>query len=403
MSYISIPITASGGTVDNYLGFSTYANVLFFTASPVTLTTSLALTPSVDQAGASFNVRWNADVTLSTFAVTICGFTISQDQVNQKGNFSCYYDGASWTVFYNADGSDQPQIAQGVAVVTVPVSGTLTLEAGVDRAYQRLVGSPTTLSGNYVVTASTSGIKEGSQFQIEIGGSVTIGSNTMTVFGISLTAAQALSGGILILATFDGSVWRGVATSKPITGADLGAQAALTLLGNATNASASPTAISFATDGAVMQRSGSSLIASLLTAANFSTELKGVTLASTNVSSAQILSSFSSPVKILDAPAAGVIYYPLAVIVDATYGSATYAANLDVEVNIFGATSALCEQDGLLGFASSAVTVIPVNALGSYSSQLAKGTGAVMQLRTKTGNPTTGDSTMVVHVLYVSI
>lgn len=402
MSYTAITLTSAGATIDNYVGSNNYVNILIL--GTATLAANVVINPSTAARGASFNVRWNGVITLSTFAVTICGQTIKQDQLNQKGNFSCYYDGSNWTVFYYADGSDMPQMAQGSSTIAVPTGGTTTLVAGVDKFYQRAVGSPTTLSSNYTITASTSGIKAGSQFFVEIGGSVTLDGNTMTVFGVDINSAQASSGGVIIIATFDGSAWRGVSTSKPITGADLSPQAALTALVNATNASASPTALNFAVDGAVLQRSGSSLVASLLTAANFdSTSLLGVQIQSTNLSSAQILSSYSSPPKILDAPAAGKINYPIAVIADLTHNGTDYTTNLDADIFLFGATAPIYEIVDLWGYTSSAVTVFIPNILASYSPTLAKGTGATMQLRTKVGNPAVGDGTVTIHVLYVTI
>ena len=169
MTYLPITLTASGITFDNFLGQNNYGNVVV-SSSAITLVGNVVINPSVAIGDASFRIIWNADVTLSTFSVTICGKTINQDQVNQSGLFDCYYNGSAWSVQYIADGTDLPQQAQGVTAVAVPTSGTLTLVAGVDTTNQRLVGSPTTLVAGYNVTASTTGVKAGSTFVIEIGG-----------------------------------------------------------------------------------------------------------------------------------------------------------------------------------------------------------------------------------------
>lgn len=400
MSYTAITLTASGGTFNNYVGYNTYANILALTGSPVTLTANVVINPSVSIGGASFKVRWNADVTLDTFSTSICGVIINQDQVNQSGTFDCYYDGSAWSVQYFADGTDQPQEAQGVNAVAVPVGGTLTLVAGVDKRYQRLVGSPTTLSSNYTVTAATLGVKEGTQFEIEVGGSVTIGANSFTVFGVNVNAAQALSGGVLITATYDGSVWRGVATSKPITGADLSPQAALSVLVNATNASASPTAFPFGVDGGVLQRSGSGLVTSLLSSLNFDSSLRSLKYVAVPVSSAEILAGFTTPIALLPA-SVGVTNVPLFAVFECIYGSATYAGNLDVVISSAGAAQNAMQQSGLLGFTSSGFTYCTKLVVGSFAEQLVK--GAATNMSVLTGNPTTGDSTMIVHLIYVSI
>lgn len=400
MSYTAITLTASGGTFDNYVGYNSYANILILTSSPVTLTGNVVINPSTATLGSSFKVRWNGVVTLSTFSVTICGVTINQDQVNQSGTFDCYYDGSAWSVQYFADGTDLPQEAQGVNAVTVPTSGTLTLVAGVDKKYQRLVGSPTTLVAGYNVTASTSGVKAGSQFLVEVGGSVTNSGNAFTVFGVTISDAQALNGGVLVTATFDGSVWRGVQTSLPLSASQLTAQAALSVVANATNASASPTAFTFGTDGGVLQRSGTSLVASLLSEANFNAKTFPLKYEAIPISSPEILTGFSSPVTIL-AGVAGKINVPVLVVWETTYNAATYAANLNALITTSGKTDPIIQQNGLLGFTASGYAVTQVLGVGAFQDRVAVNTA--LEFSVGTGNPTTGDGTLTIHLFYVQL
>ena len=399
MTYLPITLLAAGISFDNYLGQNSYGNVLV-NSSAITLVGNVVINPSVSIGGASFKVRWNADVTLSTFSVTICGITINQDQVNQSGTFDCYYDGSAWSVQYFADGSDLPQNAQGSTAVTVPVSGTLTLTAGVSTQYQRLVGAPTILAGNYNVTAGTSGVKAGSSFIIEIAGGVTTGSNTFTVFGVSISAQQALNGGVTVNAYFDGSVWRATQTSKPITAADLGSQAALSVVANATNASASPSALAFANDGDVLVRAGAALAAQKLSTSNFDTSTFPLKYIPYNLSSSEILNSFSSPVTIL-AGVAGVTHVPVLVVWETTYGSIAYATNTNAIISAAGGSTQVIQQNGLLAFSASGFAVNSIVSVGSFQTQIVK--GAALRFSTLTGNPTAGDSTIKIHLFYIDV
>lgn len=399
MSLLSNQITASGGTVDNFV-FGQYVSLYIFSSGSVTLTSSYSITPSTNLSGAFFRVRWSADVTLSTFSVTICGITINQDQVNQSGTFECFYDGSAWTVQYFADGSDLPQNAQGATSVTVPVSGTLTLTAGVDTQYQRLVGAPTTLAANYNVTAGTSGVKAGSSFIIEIAGGVTTGANTFTVFGVTISAQQALNGGVRVDAYFDGSVWRATQTSKPITAADLGAQTALSVVANATNASASPSPLAFANDGDVLVRAGASLIAQKLSTSNFDASTFPLKYATYNLSSSEILNSFSSPVTIL-AGVAGVTHVPVLVVWETTFNSVAYATNFNGAIRAAGSANPAIIQNGVLGFLVSAFAMTPISTVGSFAQQIIK--GANIEYFTQVGNPTAGDGTIKIHLFYIDV
>lgn len=402
MSYTRIQLTASGISLDNTSITGEVFDVSLYTTAPVVLIGNVTVAPTV-YAGeeSSFSLRWESDITLSTFSVVIAGVTVSQDQVNQSGTFTCFYDGTAWDVQYFANGIDLPQAAQGVTNAIVPVGGTLTLVAGVDTAYQVLVGSPTTLTSNYTVTAGTSGIKAGSQFQIEVSGGVTLGANTMTVFGISVNANQALNGGIIIYATFDGSVWRGVSTSKPLSTADLDAIAALSVVANATNASASPTAVPFAVDGAVLQRSGTGLTTGLITSTNIDPSLQVMKVAIVPVSSAQILASQTTPIKVLDAPGAGYVNVVYSVLVKCTFNTTAYTTNLNANIVSFSGSEKLMVATGLWGFAASGIDQFFLYNPGAASNQYVA--NDILRLASSVGNPAAGDGTATVYVTYTTL
>jgi hypothetical protein len=397
MNYTRIQITSAGISLDNTTPTGQAINILAYTSAPVTLLGNVVINPSVS-AGipSSFSLRWEAILTLSTFSVVVAGVTFPQDQVNQNGTFSCYYDGTTWTVQYFADGKDQPQAAQGVTNVPVPVGGTLTLTAGVDAAYQRLVGSPTTLTSNYTVTAGTTGIKAGSQFQIELAGGITIGANTLTVFGIIINANQALNGGVIILATFDGiSTWVAASTSRPVSTADITPMVARTIMGNATNATAAPTDITFPTDFGVLQRNGTALTTGLLTADNFAVGTPVMQLAVTSLSSAQILASFTTPIKILDTLATYAIIHNIVILMGV---GTVYGTNTDARIYFQMATDDLMVADGVWGATSSGGYQAFFLNLGTTAYQIGKASD--LFIATSTGNPTGGTATAEVLVYY---
>lgn len=403
MNYFKQQITSAGVTLDNSTPLGQVYSVLAYTTAPVTLLGNVVINPTVTAGmDASFSLRWEANLTLSTFSVVIAGVTLAQDQVNQNGTFSCYYDGTTWSVQYFADGKDQPQAAQGVTDIPVPVGGTKTLTAGVDTAYQRLVGSPTTLTSNYTVTAGTTGIKAGSQFQIEIAGGITIGANTLTVFGISINANQALNGGVIILATFDGTNWVAASTSKPISTADIDPVAARTVMGNATNATAAPTNITFPTDFGVLQRNGTTLTTGLLTASNFdTTSVVATQVAIVSLTSTQIKNSNTAPITILPAPGVGRVNVISSILASCTFVSVAYTVNLDVQVYALAGTAKLFLRDDLLGFTSSGI-----DQLYPYEtnvSEFQNAANSAILFTTAGGNPLTGDGTITLRIIYQTI
>jgi hypothetical protein len=403
MNIIPNQITASGGTLDNYV-FSEYANLYLFSSGAITLTSSFSITPSTNVSGAFFTVRWNANVTLGGFTTTICGITINQDQLNQTGTFECYYDGSAWSVQYFADGTDLPQNAQGYTSVSVLVSGTLTLTAGASTVNQRLVG-PTVLAGNYNVTAGTSGVKAGSEFMITIGGGVTIGSNTFTVFGQSISASDALNGGALVIATFDeaAGVWRSIYVNKEVAINQLASIAALSVIANATNASAIPTAVSAASNGGVFMRRSNALGFNPIASDNFtsSTDTLPLKYLAVTINSANVLTSFATPVNILNSTTAGGLPIIQSVLFGMSSGGSAYSSHTNIGIRPVGGSDDICSYNGALAISGTdfyALELIPnAPAVGGIVF------GNDIEFYTKTGNPTGGTRSVLLMIIYTVI
>ena len=401
MNYFKQQITASGLNLDNTSLIGQAYSVLAYTTAPVTLLGNVVINPTITVGFiSSFSLRWEANLTLSTFSVVIAGKTLAQDQVNQTGTFDCYYDGTAWSVQYFADGKDQPQAAQGVTDIPVPVGGTKTLEAGVDTAYQRLTG-PTTLTSNYTVTAGTTGIKAGSQFQIEVAGGLTIGANAVTVFGVNINENQALNGGVIIFATFDGTNWVAASTSKPITTADIDPVTALSVMGNDTNTTAAPSNIPFSTDFGVLHRNGNSLTTALLTAESFdSTSIVMNKVSVVTLTSAQILAS-NTPITIVPASGLNTINVISSITVTCTFDTTAYTGNTDVSVFFPSSSDKLFFGVDLWGYAASGVSQLNNFNVAAQAFQYV--TNEPLNLQTDTSNPTGGDGTAKITVIYQTI
>jgi hypothetical protein len=402
MNLQNIALTSAGATADPFISFGIpYQS--YYVSGTATLTSNVSFASTTSVQGGTYIIWWDADITLSTFSVTIEGQVINQDSLNQGGIFTVYYNGSAWVVSYTANGIELPQENRGAASVAVPSGGgTLTLVAGIDKQYQRFSSSAVTLTSNYTVNAATSGVKDGTVFILDFVGGITNSGNTVTAFGVSIPEAQALAGGMAILATFDATVnvWRAITINKPVTLSTLSNQAALTVVANATNASAPPTALSFGTDGGVLQRSGTSIVTSLLSAVNFGSAVAPIKYATYNLSSAEILNSFSVPVTVL-AGVAGLAHVPLFVVWETTFGTTPYATNTNAVIRAVGASERIVNQNGLLAFGVSGLFVTSFTQFGAFQTTLVK--GAALTFSTLTGNPTAGDGTILVHIFYIDL
>ena len=115
MTLENYTLTASGGT---YSILGDGVNVT--TASPITLSSSFSILASFNRKDYPLTIRWNANVTLGVFGITIGGIAVPQDQVNQRGTFELMYDGTGYTLQYFPDFTQKPQENYGVTTITVP-------------------------------------------------------------------------------------------------------------------------------------------------------------------------------------------------------------------------------------------------------------------------------------------
>jgi hypothetical protein len=257
------------------------------------------------------------------------------------------------------------------------------------------------LISSYTVDAYTVGIKAGSQFQIEIVGGITLGANTLTVFNISINANQALNGGVIVIATFDGLNWVAASTSRPVTTADIDPIAARTVMGNPTNSTAAPSDITFPTDFGVLQRNGSALTTGLLTSASFDpASIVANRVSVVSLTSAQILAS-NTPIVIVPASGLNTVNIISSITVACTFGTTAYTGNTDVSVYYLSGSNNLFLGVDLWGFAASGVSQL--NNFNAASQSFQYVANADLLLETNTSNPTGGNGTAKITVIYQTI
>lgn len=405
MTYTPITLTSSGGTFDPYAGFGDfYINYQFSTSGAVTLAANVVVSPTVTSGvPISFSILWTAELVLSSFSVSICGILFNQSDVNQTGVFNCTYNGTSWTVIYTPDASEQPQVYYGVASVTAATSGTTTWVAGVDRAYQRVSGAPTTLVGNLIYTAATSGVKDGTQMTVEIAGSITVGSNSLIVFGITISAYDALNGGVAVVATFDATagVWRSYASNRQNSIQSLSPIAGRSVVGNTTLNTLPPSVIEFYTEGDVLMRTGGAVIAQRISQENCQPGILIGFYTRVNISNAVAKQLFTTPATIAlsSSLGSGGINIPYLILLEVVYGSAPFASENTVNIRFAGASSPIYTQVGGLATSSSNIFMfVPVTGTIS-TSQFVRNVD--LELYCPSANPTVGTgSTLKIHCFY---
>jgi len=400
MELLEIALTSAGASVQPYTGISAnYSS--YYVKGTATLTSSVSFASSASIQGGSYIIWWDANITLGNFSVAIEGQLINQDSLNQGGIFSVYYNGSAWIVNYSANGIEQPQENRGVNSVNVPsAGGTLTLIAGIDKQYQRFSSSVVTLTSNYTVNASAAGVKDGAVFILDFVGGITTNGNTITAFTtVNIPEAQALAGGMAVIATFDATVnvWRAITINKPVTLSSLPKQAANSIVANATNASAVPTAIPITTNGYVLKRESNALVGGLITSDNFDPSILPSTFIRIPITNAQLLTGFSIGGKIADAAGAGTMVVPIKAQLRVVFGSAVFTNNLNLIISHTSASNSIMRQEGGLGAASTLMFDFYPTTGVINTSQLIENSS--LNWRIETGNPSAGTGTSA--VLYV--
>lgn len=252
-------ITTGGGTINLDVSQSTITRYIF--DGTATLSSSWTIqSTGTPVAGMEFDIRWYAQVSLDGNNVTIFGQVLTQEQAENNLKIIAYYNGSTWDVLIEVTDVVDDEY-KGAEEVVVPTSGTLTLNAKLNKKIQKFTGNPT-LIAPYAVTGDVASALEGDEFFLDWRATVTTSGSTITLFGIVLTTQQALSGNLVVHAYFDGSAWIGklVVSEVYINEVDntkLSDMAALTVKANANNTSDSPQDVSASSANTVFKRNNS--------------------------------------------------------------------------------------------------------------------------------------------------
>lgn len=174
----------------------------------ITGTATLAAGYSISAAGTpnrptTFRIYYNANVTIGgANNVVIFGQTLTAEQA-LKGHcmIEILYDfvAAAWVVSV-LEGFDTNY--EGLTVTDMnPAGDTITLTSN-SKQVQYFRSNAVPLTGNYSVTYSGT-FRDGQTFFLKYAGLFTLGSSTLTIFGVVIDAAQALLGDSTVIAWYD--------------------------------------------------------------------------------------------------------------------------------------------------------------------------------------------------------
>lgn len=209
------------GNIDPYVSFqvlnntSTYTIDLadniklykLYTSGTITMANSLSIgVTGTPVEGTHIEIDYTGRISLSgtLYTVTVLGVQIGQEALLENTRIICDYTNSAWAVkvLKTAQLSEYRVIQN----ITMGTSGTVTLTPGTNGNYLKVSGSPT-LSGNYTITGTVG--NNGDVFEVfyEATPDTSNGSHVVSIFGYTLTDAQAVAGALYIKAISNGSTW----------------------------------------------------------------------------------------------------------------------------------------------------------------------------------------------------
>lgn len=328
--------------------------------------------------------------------------------------------------------------------ITILAAGTTTsLPVGdaVDIYDIKANGGSVTLLGSVTITASGSP-EIGHTFNFLIGGGFTLGANTFTIFGQTLTTAQCLYKQ-KIFCYYNGSSWDVYIDSDDsdatddINGADIVALSIPTAaiatqaitLPKIANAAARGSILTSGVNGAWQTlpaiTTGQILVSNgtdpLMTTVSGDVTISGTGVttigagkvtqamlaytpqeylqASLTIPTASVLTLNATPLTIVAAPGAGKYIEVISASSSITFVSAAYAANTTLQLICTGADVAqLQDTSVLISTVTKNTKFREVTPATAGQTQII--TNTALQVKVGTGNPTTGDSNIIVKVIY---
>lgn len=204
---------SSGGGTDNV----NYEEALnYIVTGTATLTSSYTIQPNATPSvPVTIRIAYNANLILDGNSVTVFGKALTAQQA-LLGNtviwatYNTSPGASGWIVTVEESSSNGARRHDGAATTTYSGSGALSvnLNSNIDKKFQLLAGSGVTLVGNISYQGSGSP-KDGDEFYVHVTGTFVPNGKTITLFGVTLTDDEAITGGITVHAYYDAahSVW----------------------------------------------------------------------------------------------------------------------------------------------------------------------------------------------------
>ena len=280
--------------------------------------------------------------------------------------------------------------------------GTVLLPTnGTSEEYILYVDNPITLTSSYTVNYS-GGPDTGYYYKIIYPGSITKGANSVTIFGLSLSAAQALVPAI-IEARYNGTTYD--VFYIPATPVSVAAQIddlALNQLVQQTGPGLIGRSPATLGDMSYQTLTNEGNVFSLFGGTLAGNQDYGVRLAKATLTSGQVLTLNTAPITVIAAPGAGKMITILDVATKLTFGTAAYAANTQLSLKYAGAAYNACtDASTLVSGASRTLRWDQVVSTTASATNTQVVENAAVQITVNTGNPTTGDSSITYYIYYV--
>jgi len=280
--------------------------------------------------------------------------------------------------------------------------GTVLLPTSeISEEYILYIDAPVTLTSSYTVNYSgTPNTRY--YYKIIYPGSITKGVNSVTIFGLSLSAAQALVPAI-IEARYNGTTYD--VFYIPATPVSVAAQIddlALNQLVQQTGPGLIGRSAATLGDMSYQTLTNEGNVFSLFGTTLAGNQDYGVRLAKGTLTSGQVLTLNTAPITVIAAPGAGKMINILSVATKLTFGTAAYAANTQLSLKYVGAAYNACTDASTLVSGASRTLrwdqVVSTTA-SATNTQMIENAG--VQITVNTGNPTTGDSSVDYYIYYV--
>lgn len=339
--------------------------------------------------------------------------------------------------------------AKTYRILSIGVAGTTTtfpVTDAVDVYNIKATGGTVVLAGNVSLASSGTPVAGSTTYSLLISGGFTLGANTFTVFGQTLTAAQCLYKQRILAYFNDSSAWEVYIASDDsdatddVNGADIvsgtitntqiasaaaiawtklasssgstrghflrsgpngvvesavGSVAGNMLIGDGTDVVSVTPSGAFTLSGAGVATIPAGYVTTAMLASPGSTLLE----ASLTIATAAVLTLNGTPVTIIAAPGAGKYIEIISASASMTFVSAAYATNTTLRLRCNGATIGQLQDTAiLLSSVSKNTRFKDVTSAAAGETQIITNTAVVVDVAT--GNPTTGDSTLVIKCCY---